>query len=584
MVAVSPEPDTQTGDASCCNGADVSDRGNPVPSSDVVSSSSKQQQPSLSGSSVSKPLPARVVCLETALEKEEEFVRALLHNLSEGIIACDDTAQLTLYNAAARRLVGWQQSPRTAEDWMADCSLITADGHELAPVENPLNRALRGESIQDYELSIVHPSGQQRQVLVNGDPIRDDGGAPLGAVIALRDITQFRQAASALREREDFLRSIYNGIETSIFVVDVEEDGSFRYVGINPAHERLTGLHSYELEGKTPAAALRPEVAAAVTERYRACVESRSAQSFEESLTLREDVSWWLTTLHPLIDQCGRVYRLIGTSINITRRKRAEERAYQLNAELEQRVADRTRELTQLNAALLQTTALLEKRNQELDQFVYVASHDLKAPLRAIANLSSWLEEDLGSDLPAENQEQMQLLRGRVNRMEALINGLLEYSRVGRKEFPEEAVDVCQLLNEVIDSLAPPATFNCEVVCDLPPVTTKRVLLHQIFANLISNAIKHCDREDCHVRIICEETANGYHFAVSDNGPGIAPEYHEKIFRVFQTLKARDRLESTGIGLSIVKKILDAEGGRVELESTLGEGTTFHIYWPRSAA
>ncbi|MGC8712628.1 MAG: sensor histidine kinase, partial [Leptodesmis sp.] len=139
---------------------------------------------------------------------------------------------------------------------------------------------------------------------------------------------------------------------------------------------------------------------------------------------------------------------------------------------------------------MTQTNATLEDRNRELEQFAYVASHDLKAPLRAIANLSEWIEEDLQDQLPAENQHQMKLLRGRVLRMEALINGLLDYSRAGRKQVEVELVSVKALLAEVIDSLAPPDNFMIEITPNMPVLNTKRILLRQVFANLISNAIK----------------------------------------------------------------------------------------------
>lgn len=249
----------------------------------------------------------------------------------------------------------------------------------------------------------------------------------------------------------------------------------------------------------------------------------------------------------------------------------------------ETKLQARADELMRLTAVLAQTNAVLESRNRELEQFAYVASHDLKAPLRAISNLSEWLEEDLAGQLPVENKQQMQLLRGRVLRMEALINGLLEYSRVGRSRVELEEVSVHDLLIEIIDSLAPPDSFSIEIAPNMPTFTTKRVLLRQVFANLIGNAFKHHPHSHGHIQISVQDQGTHYEFGVADDGVGIAPEYHNKVFVMFQTLEARDTKESTGIGLSIVKKVVETEGGTIRLESQEGLGSAFYFTWLKNS-
>lgn len=233
-------------------------------------------------------------------------------------------------------------------------------------------------------------------------------------------------------------------------------------------------------------------------------------------------------------------------------------------------------------AILAQTTTNLKKRNEELDQFAYVVSHDLKAPLRAIANLSSWIEEDLHEVLTEETQHQMNLLRGRVHRMEALINGLLEYSRVGRIHTAVEMVNVGKLLMDIIDSLAPAPSYQVEVETPMPIFKTQRLPLEQVFSNLISNAIKHNRKKAGYVKISAQEQGEFYEFSVADDGPGIAPEYHEKVFVIFSTLEARDKVENTGIGLSLVKKIVESQGGTIKLESQEGQGAIFRFSWPKN--
>jgi PAS domain S-box-containing protein len=230
---------------------------------------------------------------------------------------------------------------------------------------------------------------------------------------------------------------------------------------------------------------------------------------------------------------------------------------------------------------LKQIQAALEQRNQDLDSFVHIVSHDLKAPLRAVANLSQWIEDDLEGETLTEIQPQLVLLRSRVARMSATIDGLLDYARIGRSNDKIEPVCVAQLLAETIDSLAPPPTFSISIAPNLPTLNTKRLFLSQVFANLIGNGIKHHDRSDGSIHISCQECGDFYEFGIADDGPGIAPENHDKVFAIFQAVNPQNSPDSTGIGLAIVKKIIETEGGTIRLESDLGQGTAFYFTWKR---
>lgn len=233
-------------------------------------------------------------------------------------------------------------------------------------------------------------------------------------------------------------------------------------------------------------------------------------------------------------------------------------------------------------AQIEQRQSELERSNRDLDQFAYVASHDLKAPLRAIANLSSWLAED-NADLSPEAREQLGILRERVRRMDAMIDGILQYSRLGRSDSAGEQVDVAHLLHDLIEMLDKPPGMTIAVTTPMPVLTTRPLRLQQVFANLITNAIRYHDRPDGRVEISAAIAPDGTPvFSVADDGPGIAPEYHEKIFMMFKTVAGESHPESTGLGLSLVKKLVEDEGGTITVESAPGKGATFRFTWPEA--
>ncbi len=234
--------------------------------------------------------------------------------------------------------------------------------------------------------------------------------------------------------------------------------------------------------------------------------------------------------------------------------------------------------LNVMSASLKKNISELERRNEELDNFAYVVSHDLKAPLRGIHNVINWIEEDLKTEITPKMREYLNIIPQRTERMENLINGLLDYARTRETTDPEQT-DVALLVKDIVEAIVP---GNITIsVKNLPVITTEKIKLEQVFNNLISNAVRSIDRENGWISIDCAENQNNYLFSVSDNGIGIAPEYHEKIFQMFQTLREKGEKESTGIGLAIIKKILDDKHCSIYVKSSPGNGASFIFTWPK---
>ncbi len=237
-------------------------------------------------------------------------------------------------------------------------------------------------------------------------------------------------------------------------------------------------------------------------------------------------------------------------------------------------------QLYRLRVECVRLQAIADRDALQFEQFVYIVSHDLKAPLRAIDNLTNWISEDLGGKTEGNISENLQLMKSRVGRMQALLEGILEFSRSGRYSEEPEMIVVKHLAHAVFESLAPPAGFTLEVN-DLPQVKMESPRMYTILFHLIKNAIRHHPSPDKGViSISCENEGENLVFSVTDNGSGIKPQYAKKIFELFATLKSRDEMETPGIGLPVVKKVLLDIGGDVWLDTSYTKGAAFKFSIP----
>jgi signal transduction histidine kinase len=269
------------------------------------------------------------------------------------------------------------------------------------------------------------------------------------------------------------------------------------------------------------------------------------------------------------------------------RTKALEEKNLELNEHIEELTLQR-KSLSTLMKEAKSAQAIAEERsielirsNQDLDDFAYVASHDLQAPLRGIDQLASWIAEDVASGNNDEVIENVGMMRSRVQRLESLLADLLTYSRANKTEQKIKKVNSYELIKDCFSIITPPAGFNIKLDDNLPTFLTAKAPFEQVIRNLLNNAMKHNDKLEGFIHVSCNDAGDFYQFSFQDNGPGISADYHEDIFKMFKTLKPRDEIEGSGMGLALIKKIVEYYRGEVGVSSIKDQGSTFYFTWPK---
>jgi len=439
----------------------------------------------------------------------------------------------------------------------------------LSLVQEALNKQAKTHHVLHR---IVRPDGTTRWLDSHARFMYAKDGTPLRLVGVSTDVTDRLEIESArdraLEQARAERQRLYEVFMQAPAAIAVLEGPEHRFTVANPLYLELVG--GRPVLGKAVADALPEVVGQGFMELLDHVYTTGEVYQAREMLVrLDRDLDGTLENVYvdfvyqAMKNVHGEAFGIMVHAVDITDKVTAR-----------QEVERKAEELARLSRDL-------ERSNKELDQFAYVASHDLKAPLRGIANLTQWIEEDLGDKVIGESKEHMQLLKGRVHRMEALIDGILAYSRAGRVRERPARIDVGALLAEVVELLSPPQETQVVIQPGMPAMEAERVPLQQVFMNLIGNAIKYTRRPDARIEVAAHEEGEFYRFAIADNGPGIAPQYREKIWQIFQTLAPRDKVEGTGIGLSVVRKIVEARGGRAWLDSEPNKGSTFYFTWPK---
>jgi PAS domain S-box-containing protein len=369
---------------------------------------------------------------------------------------------------------------------------------------------------------------------------------------------QHKQAEETLGFERNLLRTVVDNLPDYIYAKDINS----RFVLNNRAHTRLLRANTpEEVFGKTDYDIFPRGLADQYFADEQGVIESGKSLVNREESVLTEDgnTQWVLTTKVPWLDNEGKPKGIVGMSRDITQRK-----------EMAQTLEEHAQLLEQANAEL-------RLRNQELDEFTYIASHDLQEPLRKLIAFSDVLREDMAAKDQKEVDRDLEIITSAAQRMQTLVKDLLALSRSGRQSMAWESVNLSECVALVMDTLdVRVRDEHATVVQDaLPTVTGDRTLLVQLYQNLIGNALKFHGDSAPELRLTAEETPEGWLLGVADNGIGIKPEYAEQIFAPFKRLHGRSEYEGTGIGLAICRKIVERHGGRIWVTSALGQGAHF---------
>jgi PAS domain S-box-containing protein len=421
---------------------------------------------------------------------------------------------------------------------------------------------------EPQEREWVHRGGRTYHSYVY--PFADSDGSPLVLELGI-DITERKQAEEVLKERTRALEAFFAHTITPLVFLDKE----FNFIRVNEAYAQSCQRDVSEFPGHNHFAFYPHEENQAIfTQVVKTKIPFQAvARPFVFPDHPEWGVTYWDWTLVPILDDSGGVDFLVFALHDVTDRKKAEEEIRQFNEELEQRVKRRT--------------AQLEAANRELESFSYSVSHDLRAPLRAIDGFSRILLKDYADRLDAEGQRLLDIIRANTRDMGQLIDDLLAFSRLGRREMQAADLDMGALVQNVVRELQD--TLGDRMVqWDLQPLPgsrADRALIRQVWVNLLGNALKFTrPRESAVIEVGCRSAADEEVYYVKDNGVGFDMQYAPKLFGVFQRLHRYEEFEGTGVGLALVQRIVQRHGGRVWAEGRVNGGATFYFSLPRRRA
>jgi PAS domain S-box-containing protein len=498
---------------------------------------------------------------ELSEAQEELRTHATMFNAAhDAIMTLDPEGIITYWNRGAERLYGWTTQEAAGQNANA---LLRTQFPESREVLWP---KLMESGLWEGELIHVTRDGVEVTVASSWTLMKDDGGNPSAILEISSDITERKRAESALAESEAKLRITFATMADGIVIAALDET----VTDCNEAILRLTQRSREEIIGKPFEHLLPPEFRSLIPDAHKFLVGAvlvRTETSRGERETIRNDAQLLRkngervdieVNISTIEDASGQPAEFLIVARDVTERKRMEQ-------QLDDTLAD------------------LKRSNAELEQFAYIASHDLQEPLRMITSYMQIIEEDYKGKLDADADQYIAFTVEGAKRMQTLIDDLLAYSRVGTRGEPFIPTSMNSVLSKAIANLEVAIEESHAVVThdQLPTVLGDESQLIQLFQNLLGNAIKFRGDDAPAIHVGVEETKDGWVFSVRDNGIGIDMKYIERIFTIFQRLHARDEYPGTGIGLAVVKKIVERHGGRIWVKSAPESGSTFYFTLPR---
>ena len=501
---------------------------------------------------------------EAALIQERTFTDALLENLVEGVVACDDKGQLVMFNRTLREWHGLDGHQMLKRAWAAREELFEPDGTtRLATQALPLLRSLGGEVLHAVPMVIRAQHQHPRQVLADSAPIVDGSGRRLGAVMVMHDVTKQQHL-------DEVVRKISVAVEQGpVTIVITDTEARIEYV--NPKFTELTGYTPDEVLGRNPRimqSGLMP--AGVYADLWAAIGAGRTWKGEFHNRKKNGELFWESATIAPIKDAAGVITNFVAIKEDITGRKRAENQLQQLNEELEERIRQRT--------------ALLELANTELDAFSYSVSHDLRTPLRGIDGFSQALVEECGDQLSPAAKHYLQRVRAGTQRMGQQIDDLLKLSRVSRTKLNRQRLDLSALAAALVEEIrqGDPGR-NLEFRLEPGLVASgDQGLVRSVLQNLLGNAWKYTAKVPAvRIELFRAVQPDGSEaFCVKDNGAGFDMAYAGKLFAPFQRLHSTHDFEGSGIGLAIVQRIIRRHGGQVWATGEVDRGASFFFTLP----
>jgi PAS domain S-box-containing protein len=487
--------------------------------------------------------------------------------MAKGVVVQDAPGRIVASNPAAREILGLEIDELTGltsfdPQWKA----VWEDGTPTAGRNDPATIArTTGQPVTDVVMAVRHSSGVLRWLQVSARPLRDSPADPVtGVVISFLDITERRRVEQALGDAEALLQNLIEGAEAAIFAVDP----LYRYTVFNTRHaDIMRALYGVEIElGRSLLEYQRPS--GDDVQAKRNLDRALAGEHFTDEAFSGEEArtrAYFEVTHGPVRDQHGEIVGVAVFARDTSTRQRAEE------------------EIRRLTDRLIARTAALEMSNHELEAFSYSVSHDLRAPLRAIDAFSQILLDEHAERLDPEGRRVLGVVLRNTKQMGVLIDDLLAFSRVTRKDLDRQPVEMNRLVRATVEEMRA-AEPTCDITCDigdLCAVPGDPALLRQVWTNLLGNAAKFSRSvAGPRVEVRCERGDGECRYTVRDNGVGFDPVYVDKLFKPFSRLHPTAEFEGTGIGLAIVARIVGRHGGRVWAEGTPGGGALFGFALP----